>query len=70
MTRGLQKLQAQQKGQDKNQGKKGSQLDSQKAALKEICPVCKTSCTDYPTLKTHFEAKHPGKALPPPTQSK
>jgi hypothetical protein len=36
-----QKLQAQARAQAKNQEKKGSQLDAQKAGAKCVCPNCK-----------------------------
>ncbi|XP_055340150.1 zinc finger protein 706-like [Paramacrobiotus metropolitanus] len=68
MARGQQKIQSQQKNQEKmaklkkQQG--SSQIGTAAAALKHSCAVCKSQMPDAKTYKQHFENKHPGKELP------
>lgn len=68
MTRGQQKIQAQQKNAAKqSKAKKGShdQKKAAQAALVYSCPVCKSQMPDPKTYKQHFENKHPRAELPP-----
>ncbi|KAK3722072.1 hypothetical protein QZH41_019835 [Actinostola sp. cb2023] len=68
MARGKQKLQSQQKAQEKKDKLKKSQGSDQKQsaqkALKFSCPVCKSQMPDPKTFKQHFESKHPKSELP------
>ncbi|VDM02704.1 unnamed protein product [Schistocephalus solidus] len=69
MARGLQKLQSQQKGKERNQTqqKKHSAADHKKTAaagLAYSCVVCKAQMPDPKTYKMHFENKHPKNDLP------
>merc|ERR1712142_1017587 len=54
MARGHQKIQSQQKAQEK----------AANAALKIACTVCKSAMPDPKTYKQHFENKHPKAPLP------
>ena len=68
MTRGQQKIQAQQKNAAKQaKAKKGlsDQKKAAQAALVFSCPVCKSQMPDPKTFKQHFENKHPRSVLPP-----
>ena len=68
MTRGQQKIQAQQKKAAKQaKAKKGTndQKKAAQAALVFSCPVCKSQMPDPKTFKQHFENKHPRSELPP-----
>ncbi|XP_039260282.1 zinc finger protein 706-like [Styela clava] len=68
MARGHQKIQSQQKNQQKKdkmaKGKGCSQKAAAKAALIHQCPVCKSQMPDPKTFKQHFESKHPKSPLP------
>ncbi|KXJ04196.1 Zinc finger protein 706 [Exaiptasia diaphana] len=72
MARGHQKIQSQQKAQEKKDKLKKAQGSDQKkaakAALKYSCPVCKSQMPDPKTFKQHFESKHPKNELPPELQ--
>ncbi|XP_003965891.2 zinc finger protein 706 isoform X2 [Takifugu rubripes] len=69
MTRGHQKLQAQQKNAKKQadikKGKGHDQKAAAKAALVYTCTVCRTQMPDPKTFKQHFESKHPKSPMPP-----
>ncbi|XP_055376750.1 zinc finger protein 706-like [Condylostylus longicornis] len=71
MARGHQKIQSQQKAQEKQQKIKKQQghsaNDQKKAAQKALvhnCAVCKAQMPDPKTYKQHFENKHPKNELP------
>jgi len=71
MARGHQKIQSQQKAQEKQAKMKkqqGHSANAQKAAaaagLKVACSVCKSAMPDPKTYKQHFENKHPKAPLP------
>lgn len=68
MTRGKQKLEAQKKNAANNQKAKGSQFEARAAALKTICPICKSSLANHNQLVDHYGSKHP-KEPPPPSES-
>ncbi|POY75754.1 hypothetical protein BMF94_1164 [Rhodotorula taiwanensis] len=63
MARGLQKIQAQQKGADKKAGGK-SNLKSRAAAFKVSCPHCKMPLLDMKNAKEHWGAKHDKLPMP------
>lgn len=70
MTRGQQKIQAQQKNQSRQQkAKKGGSAKEAKAsaqaALVYTCSVCRTQIPDTKTYRQHFESKHPKAPTPP-----
>lgn len=68
MTRGQQKIQAQQKNAAKQSKMKKGAHDQKKAAQAALvysCPVCKSQMPDPKTYKQHFENKHPRAELPP-----
>merc|ERR1712038_988206 len=71
MARGHQKIQSQQKAQEKaaklkkQQGHSAAdQKKAANAALKIACTVCKSAMPDPKTYKQHFENKHPKAPLP------
>ncbi|XP_063701513.1 zinc finger protein 706-like [Culicoides brevitarsis] len=71
MARGQQKVQSQQKAQEKAAKLKKQQghsaADQKKAASKALvfsCSVCKSQMPDPKTYKQHFENKHPKNELP------
>jgi len=71
MARGHQKIQSQQKAQEKQAKMKkqaghsaGDQKKAAAAALKSACTVCKAQMPDPKTYKQHFENKHPKNDLP------
>ncbi|KAA3671735.1 hypothetical protein EG68_10012 [Paragonimus skrjabini miyazakii] len=67
MTRGQQKIQAQQRNAKKQADLKKNSVDQKKAASKSLihsCPVCKAQMPDLKTFKQHFENKHPKSPLP------
>ncbi|XP_055624636.1 zinc finger protein 706-like [Toxorhynchites rutilus septentrionalis] len=71
MARGHQKIQSQQKAQEKAAKQKKQQghglSDQMKAAQKALvfsCAVCKSQMPDPKTYKQHFENKHPKADLP------
>ncbi|KAG5441960.1 Zinc finger protein 706 [Clonorchis sinensis] len=67
MTRGQQKIQAQQRNAKKQADLKKSTTDQKKAASKALihqCTVCKTQMPDLKTYRQHFENKHPKNPLP------
>uniref|UniRef100_A0A336LMH1 CSON012989 protein n=1 Tax=Culicoides sonorensis TaxID=179676 RepID=A0A336LMH1_CULSO len=71
MARGQQKVQSQQKAQEKAQKLKKQQghsaQEQKKAAEKALqysCIVCKSQMPDPKTYKQHFENKHPKSELP------
>jgi len=71
MARGHQKIQSQQKAQEKQAKMKKQQGHSAGAAkaaaqagLKAACTVCKAQMPDPKTYKQHFENKHPKNPLP------
>lgn len=71
MARGHQKLQSQQKTQEKSAAAKKQQGHSAKdqkkaaqAALTISCSVCKSQMPDPKTYKQHFENKHPKADMP------
>ncbi|KER32952.1 LOW QUALITY PROTEIN: hypothetical protein T265_12705, partial [Opisthorchis viverrini] len=67
MTRGQQKIQAQQRNAKKQADLKKSTVDQKKAASKALiyqCTVCKTQMPDPKTYRQHFENKHPKNPLP------
>lgn len=71
MARGQQKVQSQQKAQEKNAKAKkqqGHSLADQKAAAQKAlniqCVVCKSQMPDPKTYKQHFENKHPKNDMP------
>jgi len=71
MARGQQKIQSQQKAQEKAAKLKkqaGHSAANQKATaavgLKCVCTVCKAQMPDPKTYKQHFENKHPKNELP------
>ncbi|KJE88942.1 hypothetical protein CAOG_000510 [Capsaspora owczarzaki ATCC 30864] len=67
MTRGLQKLQAQAKNNEKKAaaGKKSDGKAAAAAAIKYNCQFCKAPMSDLQTYREHFDAKHPKLAHPP-----
>ncbi|KAH7820621.1 uncharacterized protein MONOS_10821 [Monocercomonoides exilis] len=69
MARGLQKIQSQQRAQDKKGKEKGSQLAARKAGIKMSCPECKCEIANYKTLVQHMQAKHPSATIPPEPSS-
>ncbi|OQV17145.1 hypothetical protein BV898_08725 [Hypsibius exemplaris] len=66
MARGQQKIQSQQKNQEKMAKAKGasSHIGTTAAALKVVCTICRAQMPDLKTYKQHFENKHTGKDLP------
>ena len=66
MARGLQKIQSQQKAQEKNSSKKSvhDNKKSAQAGLLYQCVVCKSQLPDPKTYKQHFENKHPKAEMP------
>ncbi|XP_050314047.1 zinc finger protein 706-like [Anthonomus grandis grandis] len=71
MARGHQKVQSQQKAQEKAAKMKKQQghsaNDQKKAAQKalvHVCSVCKAQMPDPKTYKQHFENKHPKNDMP------
>ena len=67
MTRGQQKIQAQQKNAAKQSKMKKGAHDQKKAAQAALvysCPVCRSQMPDPKTYKQHFENKHPRAELP------
>ncbi|KAK4010988.1 hypothetical protein OUZ56_020108 [Daphnia magna] len=71
MARGQQKIQSQQKANEKaakakkQQGHSASeQKKAAMAALVHVCAVCKSQMPDPKTYKQHFENKHPKNPLP------
>jgi len=71
MARGQQKVQSQQKAQEKaaklkkQQGHSASdQKKAAEKALVHVCSVCKAQMPDPKTYKQHFENKHSKLALP------
>lgn len=67
MTRGQQKIQAQQKAAAKQAKLKKGGSDQKAAAKKALvytCPVCRSQMPDPKTYKQHFESKHPKQPLP------
>jgi len=66
MARGLQKIQSQQKNNDKKAGTKSihDNKKSAQAGLLFQCVVCKAQLPDPKTYKQHFENKHPKADMP------
>jgi ribosomal protein L44E len=67
MTRGQQKIQAQQKAAAKAAKAKKGGHDQKAAAIKALvftCTVCKAQMPDVKTYRHHFESKHPKNPLP------
>jgi len=68
MARGQQKIQSQQKAQEKAKKlAKANGPDQKKAAQAALtwqCAVCKSQMPDPKTYKQHFESKHPKAAMP------
>jgi len=68
MARGQQKIQSQQKAQEKAKklAKAGGpdQKKAAQAALTWQCSVCKSQMPDPKTYKQHFESKHPKAPMP------
>lgn len=64
MTRGHQKTQAQAKNLAKKKSDKGSEIDAQKAGQKLQCSICMQPLSNYGTLVSHYEAKHPKAPVP------
>jgi len=68
MARGQQKIQSQQKAQEKAKKlAKANGPDQKTAALAKLtfqCSVCKSQMPDPKTYKQHFESKHPKADMP------
>jgi hypothetical protein len=68
MARGQQKIQSQQKAQEKaKKAAKANGPDQKKAAQAALtwqCAVCKSQMPDPKTYKQHFESKHPKAPMP------
>merc|ERR1711915_128296 len=68
MARGQQKIQSQQKAQEKAKkfAKAGGpdQKKAAQAALTWQCAVCRSQMPDPKTYKQHFESKHPKAPMP------
>lgn len=76
MARGQQKIQAQQKAQEKaaKSKKQAGQSEATRKStaavgLKCVCTVCMAQMPDPKTYKQHFENKHPKNPLPADLQN-
>ena len=65
MTRGAQKIRAQEKNAAKQKETKGTQRFDAAKKLTFVCPICRATFPGYKVVVDHYGAKHPKETCPP-----